>query len=307
MKKFTKLIIFTLCWQWAAASFAVTSYGAYTKNPIVLIHGFMGFGDGMSWLMRYFGEVPAMLREYGAVVFIADLSQANTVEARGKELYQQLRSWGHQRYNLIGHSHGGLDARYVLEHYPEIVASVTTIGTPHRGSKVADILYDKMSRHRSVRLIFLNVADFVSQTISFLAGSSHELDIERSLEGLTTKGVAKFNKAHSMGLGKAYCADGPPEFFGRKFYSWGSVVTDEYPTVFMSPSLRLVRDYFWDNEEHDGLVEVCSMKFGTWLGLIDGHHLVPVGGVIGRISDEQRQWALEMFYAHAERLRADGL
>jgi triacylglycerol lipase len=40
--------------------------------------------------------------------------------------------------DMIGHSQGGLSSRYAAAVMPQAVASVTTIGTPHRGSEVAD-------------------------------------------------------------------------------------------------------------------------------------------------------------------------
>jgi triacylglycerol lipase len=42
--------------------------------------------------------------------------------------------------NLIGHSHGGLDVRYVAAVRPDLVASVTSVGTPHKGADLADFL-----------------------------------------------------------------------------------------------------------------------------------------------------------------------
>lgn len=54
----------------------------------------------------------------------------------------------HRRFNLIGHSQGGLDARYVAAHlYPdERIASVLTIGTPHRGVPAVDVIAGTLSR-----------------------------------------------------------------------------------------------------------------------------------------------------------------
>src|SRR6202007_758917 len=58
------------------------------------------------------------------------------------QLLAQLRqiqtSTGVAKFNLIGHSQGGITARYVANVAPELVASVTTVGTPHQGSPVAD-------------------------------------------------------------------------------------------------------------------------------------------------------------------------
>lgn len=296
-----------LIWQWSAISFAL--HDAETKYPIVLIHGFFGFGDGMSWLTRYFGDIPDLLRSHGATVYIASVSQANTIESRGEELYEQLLGWGHGKYNLIGHSHGGLDARYVLEAHPEIVSSVTTIGSPHRGSRVADYLYDTISRHRSARLLLLSLGEFIGNTIGILSGSFHHLDVMESLRGLTTEGIEEFNVTHTVGIGEDYCQEGSHDYRGRKLYSWGSADHNFHlGGHFLSPLFRLTSSVFWDDEDNDGLVTVCSMKFGKWLGAeMEGHHLVPVGGVLGHILPTQRQQAYDMFFAHAKRLRADGL
>ncbi len=279
-----------------------------TKYPIVLIHGFLGFGDGMSWLVRYFGDIPEILRYHGATVYIADVSQANTIESRGEDLREQLQAWGHQRYNLIGHSHGGLDSRYVLETYPDLVASVTTIGSPHHGSKVADYLHDTMTRNRWARLFLLTLGEALGHTIGLLSGTFYAQDIERALVGLTTDGIASFNQEYSIGLGDHYCSDGAHEYYGRRLYSWGtSTIPGRLYHDLVGRLLRWTGSVFWDDEENDGLVARCSMKFGKWLGAHDGHHLVPVGGVLGTLTHEQREWAQTMFYDHAVRLKTAGL
>ena len=43
--------------------------------------------------------------------------------------------------HVIAHSMGGLDARYAIRNVPQVadrVKTLVTIGTPHRGSPVAD-------------------------------------------------------------------------------------------------------------------------------------------------------------------------
>lgn len=292
--------------HWCLTSYAALD--AKTKYPIVLIHGYFGFGDGMSWLARYFGAIPAMLKSQGATVYIADVGQVNTIEARGEELYRQLLLWGHLKYNLIGHSHGGLDARYVLEAYPAIVASVTTIGSPHHGSRVADYLYDKITRHRTARLLLLNLGEVLGRTIGFLSGTMHAQNVIDSLQGLTTTGIEEFNRTHRLGISDEYCEEGPYEDNGRKFYSWGTAEGEfHFGASMLGPFYFLSSRAFWEHEENDGLVALCSMKFGKWLGAeMEGHHLVPVGGVMVRITPEQEAWVYGMFLDHARRLKEDG-
>src|SRR5207248_7006465 len=47
----------------------------------------------------------------------------------------------HDRVDIIAHSLGGLDARYALAHcgLAKRVRSLVTIGTPHRGTPLADL------------------------------------------------------------------------------------------------------------------------------------------------------------------------
>ncbi|MGC4062739.1 MAG: triacylglycerol lipase, partial [Aquabacterium sp.] len=105
---------------------------AQTRYPIVLVHGMLQY-DALLGTDNFYG-VPAALRASGAKVYVATLSTINSDAVRGEQLLQQLRQWaaadGHKRSNLIGHSQGGTTSRYVAGVAPDLVASVTTIGTP---------------------------------------------------------------------------------------------------------------------------------------------------------------------------------
>ena len=65
-------------------------------------------------------------------------------EARGEQLIDQVETivaiTGKPKVNLIGHSHGGLDVRYVAAVRPDLVASVTAVAGPHKGADLADFL-----------------------------------------------------------------------------------------------------------------------------------------------------------------------
>jgi triacylglycerol esterase/lipase EstA (alpha/beta hydrolase family) len=53
-----------------------------------------------------------------------------------RSIDQILRETGAKKVNLVAHSLGGKDARYLVSAlgYGDRVASISTIGTPHRGS-----------------------------------------------------------------------------------------------------------------------------------------------------------------------------
>ena len=113
--------------------------------PIVLAHGFFGFDDfaGLSFI-NYFWQVRDTLEDAGEPwVFTPAVDPYNDSWIRGGQLAVEvdaiLEATGAQKVNLIGHSQGGLDARVVAHLYPEKVASVTTIATPHGGTQIADL------------------------------------------------------------------------------------------------------------------------------------------------------------------------
>lgn len=124
-------------------AFAATGSGyTATKYPIVLTHGMLGF-DSLLGIDYWYG-IPSALRRDGAQVYITEVSQLNTSELRGEELLAQVEEIvaisGKPKVNLIGHSHGGPTIRYVAGVRPDLIASVTSVGAPHKGSDVADLI-----------------------------------------------------------------------------------------------------------------------------------------------------------------------
>ena len=115
---------------------------------IVLAHGIFGFGDPTGGVLpvHYFNGVGAHLRDRYTVIE-PSVDPTGYVADRGNALAEIIL--GHPDaqppIHIIAHSMGGLDARYALAHSRELadlVVTLVTIGTPHRGSPVADALYD---------------------------------------------------------------------------------------------------------------------------------------------------------------------
>ena len=115
-----------------------------TKYPIVLVHGLSGFDTALA---DYFYGVKGALAAVGSVqVYTPQVTGYETSEARGEELLTYLEELsavtGATKFNLIGHSQGGIDSRYVASIRPDLVASVTSVGSPHFGSGTADLIKD---------------------------------------------------------------------------------------------------------------------------------------------------------------------
>ncbi len=126
--------------------------------PIVLAHGIARF-DALLEILRkkgnlpdtplgdefhYFKGIKPHLEANGFRVFHPNQDFAGPVQFRAEQLKARvdevLSNTGAAKVHLIGHSMGGLDARHMIVDHgmAEKVASLTTIGTPHLGTVLAD-------------------------------------------------------------------------------------------------------------------------------------------------------------------------
>ncbi|KAJ1723308.1 hypothetical protein LPJ61_005839 [Coemansia biformis] len=117
------------------------------RNPVVLCHGLYGFDvkgpEKLPMLqVHYWRGIREALENIGARVVVARVSGTGGVRERAHQLDSLLASrLESANVNIIGHSMGGLDARYLITHISPksyTVASLTTVCTPHRGSPFMD-------------------------------------------------------------------------------------------------------------------------------------------------------------------------
>jgi triacylglycerol lipase len=104
---------------------------------LVLIHGFLGFSR---WgPIEYFRGVRKMLLRSGIRPLIPNLPPAGSIAVRAEALARVLFSTDASAFALVGHSMGGLDARYLITHLDrdKRVKSLLTVATPHRGTPLA--------------------------------------------------------------------------------------------------------------------------------------------------------------------------
>ena len=108
--------------------------------PLLLsssLHGFLGFSR---WgPIEYFRGVRKMLLRSGIRPLIPELPPAGSIAMRAEALARELFSTDASAFALVGHSMGGLDARYLITHLDpdRRVKSLLTIATPHRGTPMA--------------------------------------------------------------------------------------------------------------------------------------------------------------------------
>lgn len=108
-----------------------------TRYPILLIHG-MGFRDRKYF--NYWGRIPKKLKQNGAEIFYGNQDSNAIIEKNAEMLEKRLDEiitmTGAEKVNIIAHSKGGLEARYMIStlNRAENIASLSTISTPHNGS-----------------------------------------------------------------------------------------------------------------------------------------------------------------------------
>ena len=266
MKKNKTLL--AACIGLSLAATAQVSHASYTqtKYPIVLTHGMLGF-DSLLGIDYWYG-IPSALRSGGAKVYISEVSQLNTSEARGEELLEQVEEIaaisGAGKVNLIGHSHGGPTIRYVAAVRPDLVASAVSVGAPHKGSDTADFLKSVTESPVGpvATPLLVGIVNALGTVINFLSGSSSMTPQNAlgSLESLNSQGAAVFNAKYPQGLPTSACGEGAYKVNGVRYYSWSgtSPLTNMLdPSDLLTGAASLTFD-----EPNDGLVGRCSSHLG---------------------------------------------
>lgn len=279
-----------------------------TKYPIVLEHGLAGFDELFGVYSYWFGIV-GPLQDGGATVFTTTVSQFNSTAVRGEQLIDQIETitaiTGKPKVNIIGHSHGGLDARYVAAVRPDLVASVTTVATPHKGAALADYLRANVQNGSFTQSVVAFFANSLGTVLGLLTGHSNPQDAVAALDSLTTAGLATFNAQYPQGVPTTACGNGAASANGIKYYSWSGtgVLTN---ALDVSDGALGVSSLVYP-ESNDGLVGRCSSHLGTVIR--DNYfqnHLDEVNQVLGLVSIFESS-PPSLFRAQANRLKTAGL
>lgn len=242
----------------------------------------------------YWYGIQEALTKLGATVLTAKVSAFGTIEDRAKELHsfieaqtEELRQKSKSevyhptastsdhhhserfegrespertskgdlvKINLISHSMGGLDLRYLIHKLQTDssikrsykVASLTTISTPHHGSECADFIVDWIGDNKVLKKLCPPL-----------------------IYEMTTKAMKKFN---------AEITDDPDV----KYFSYGARFNPKWYNVFNLTWKIMAHQIKSNNKdkklsdqlkkymlENDGLVSVRSSHWGTYLGTLD--------------------------------------
>jgi len=307
-RAYARLCVLVLSLSALPGAHATASDYTKTRYPIVLAHGMGGFKQLFGVYDYWYGIVPA-LREGGATVFVTQVSQLNSTEARGEQLIDQIElivaMTGFPKVNLIGHSHGGLDVRYAAAVRPDLVASVTTVGSPHKGAALADYLRRNVQSGSFSETVLAFFGNLFGTVLGLLTGKVQPQDAIAGLDSLTTAGLALFNGRYPQGLPATACGEGAFSVGGIRYYSWSGTGIFTNLLDVSDASLGLTNLVY--PESNDGLVGRCSSHLGDVIR--DNYffnHLDEVNQVLGLVSIFESS-PKSVFRAHANRLKNAGL
>ncbi len=217
------------------------------RSPVALVHGLFGFdklGVAGTTLVNYFRGIPELLTGAGNRVLVPSLTPTAGIEERAKQLkdFLVLHSPG-EPVHLIAHSMGGLDSRYMiacLDMAPQVL-TLTTLGTPHRGTSFADWGINRFERIVKPFLIMIGMP---YQGFYDLTRASCETFNEKVLDAANVK-----------------------------YFSIGG----RHDGHLLHPEWLLPHSIVSKHEgENDGIVSVESAKHGEHFEVWDGDHLMLV-------------------------------
>ncbi|MCA8981014.1 MAG: hypothetical protein KDC14_13385 [Planctomycetes bacterium] len=279
-----------------------------TRYPVVLVNGF-----DVSPLFRYAPRITDMMESIGGhQVFLAIDTPYAPPQRRARDLWERVRSirsqTGAEKVNLVCHSLGGLDCRFLVSpaglHWEvdaahteivESVASITTIGTAHRGTRVADAALGAIPEAEAEEALN-RLADSIGE--GFAGEPLDGVDLRASLAAISTSEALAFNAqildaegvyyqswaGFSAPAGRVeagyletlheWCraddgSDGLEHFFG----------VHDYLALPLIPSADLAGTV--DGQEafvpNDGLVPVSATHWGVFRGCIPADHMEQLG------------------------------
>jgi triacylglycerol lipase len=265
--------------------------------------------------LQYFNGVVEDLASRGERVHVTLAPPYDTSEVRAVEIAKQLdailQRTGKKKVNLIGHSQGGLDARVLASPagvgYGDRIASVTTIATPHRGSRIADLSLGIL-RDAPKNI----VDDVTTRFLGAIQKTAYELQNDAKLRAQVTELSEDYMQRT---FNPRFGDDGRVlymSYAGRTNNRTGVGVCDDAwfandPTDLDTPTLALapMASYLEEGKlkANDGLVTVESSKWGAFMQCVAADHMKEVGQLDATGSFDH----LAMFRAIVDRLRAKGL
>ncbi|CCE87103.1 Piso0_005642 [Millerozyma farinosa CBS 7064] len=209
--------------------------------------------------LDYWRGIENSLERIGSKVLVAKVPPFAEIHSRARVLHEFLENKcqdlrvddpesgnsndNRVKLNLVAHSMGGLDCRYLIHKFEPSnyhVVSLTTVSTPHHGSEFADFVTRNVIRSNLLKKNFPSIPE------------------------LTTSSMKKFNKEVLDDPGVLYFS------FGARFVPHAYSLFKPTREIMKKEIIRRAQQNGTEqNVDNDGLVSVESAKWGTYLGTLD--------------------------------------
>ena len=246
-----------------------------TKYPVVLVHGMMA-KDFPFW--HAFRGISDFLEKQNVTVYVTNQDGIGAITTNAQQLKAEildiLQKENCEKVNIIAHSKGGVDSRYMISclGMAEHVASLTTLSSPHHGSGL------------SARL--LKMPPFLAKTIAFfnntafrILGDKHP-DILQLGRDLTPEAMEQFNET-------------APNMPGVYYQSFSSTSPDK-KAFLLSVPYQISR--YCEQDDTDGMVSVHSSQWGNYRGSMG--QSIDHFKMVGMYGTEKKLTGVGLFYLH---------
>ena len=216
-----------------------------SKYPIVLVHG---IAAKQLRILNAFGQIGEELKKEGYTVYISDNDGFGSIENNAEQLKKYIEKvllqTGAEKVNIIAHSKGGLDSKYMITKLgmEDKVASLTTLCTPHKGSIIASKIWDLPMPIKKI------LAFFIDMFYCLFLGDKHP-DSMRACDQLRSVDAGEDTLQFSY---KVYCQS----------YSTG--ISDVKDCFVMA--LPMMIQHHYEIPDNDGVVSEESAQFGCYRG-----------------------------------------
>lgn len=216
-----------------------------TKYPIILVHGIV-IKDFKKF--KAFGKIEDILKKEGFVVYSAPTDGFGTIENNAEQLKNFIREIlvkeQTEKVNLIAHSKGGLDSKYMINNLEmeDCVASLTTLCTPHKGSPIATNL--------------LKLPRWLLKFISFWINFWYKIFGDQKPDSYAV--CQQLKRVDSV---EDECLEFSDKVYCQSYSSKMNKATDDFIM-----GIPHTISMFFEHNETDGVVPVDSCVFGDYKG-----------------------------------------
>lgn len=188
-------------------------------------------------------------------------------------------------FHLVAHSMGGLDSRYLIAHLqPDAetenrILSLTTIGSPHRGSPIADLIVEQVQKNRNLPVFqysngILSAPSSRSDSANSSESEQEAIKVEQivafieKMFNIEFKGMLDLTTTAAKQFNKQTLNRPNTQYFS--YAGWRKL--DPWSPWYLTSKVIDSKEGF-----NDGLVSVHSAQWGNFQGVLPMDHLEQIG------------------------------